>query len=469
MVKKILKVLLKILITLILLVGVVLFFSLSRVDKTPYFETDYYNETKANLATSLNTSIETIGTINAGFGKVSITPGITEGKENPETGKFNAVPMAGFSDSGESAIGAHDSVFVKTVALKVNDKLVVLIGSDLLLMPPDVVESVSNMLKGSGIKREQLYFGATHTHSSVGSWSAGFVGETSAGKYQPAIVSWLSAKVKDAILYAVCDLQEAKVGSSNFHAPEFIRNRIAKNTGRLNDQFDFIYIEQIDGRKAIIGSFSAHSTVLGASNNQFSGDYPGYFQRKLEKETVNLALFFAGTVGSHTNKGLESGFEKARIIGESLADSLIQNLNKVELESDVTFANITVPIQTPKLQIIRITKNLRLSPLVGKMLLPKINNSHIQAIKLNKLVWLTQPCELSGECALDIKNALRVAGFNSMITSFNGQYLGYVVPQKYYYSDNYETSLMSWYGPGMADYVMELNYTICDSLTGVKL
>ena len=48
-------------------------------------------------------------------------------------------------------------------------------------------------------------------------------------------------------------------------------------------------------------------------------------------------------------------------------------------------------------------------------------------------------------------------------------YLGYVVPNKYYYFDTYETSLMSWYGPSMADYIMELNYTICDSLTQIKM
>jgi neutral ceramidase len=466
--RKIWKSLLYIFSFLAILIVIILFVSLRKVDKTPYFETEYYSKTITDLNTALRESTETNGIFNAGFGKANITPSITSGEEDPENGVFNAVPLAGYSDSGKSATGVHDSIFVKAVAIKVNNKLVVMVGSDILLMPPEVADHVADMLKSTGLSREQIFFGATHTHQSLGSWSPGFVGETSAGKYQPEIVSWLSVKVKDAILAAISDIQLAKVGSSSLHAPDFIRNRMVDN-GRLNDQLDFISIEQINGRKAIIGSYAAHATVLGASNEEFSGDYPGYFQRKLEEETVDLALFFAGSVGSHTNTGKSSGFEKAQIIGESLADSIIQNLSNVELISNATFSNISSTVQTPKLQLIRITKNIRLSQKIAEMLLPKVEKTYVQAIKLNNLVWITQPCELSGECALDLKNALAAKGYNSMITSFNGQYLGYVVPRKYYYFDTYETSLMSWYGPSMADYVMELNYTICNSLTGTKL
>ncbi|NOX67336.1 MAG: hypothetical protein GXO85_16435 [Chlorobi bacterium] len=79
------------------------------------------------------------------------------------------------------------------------------------------------------------------------------------------------------------------------------------------------------------------------------------------------------------------------------------------------------------------------------------------------------PCELSGEYAIDLKNALELKGYNSAITSFNGQYLGYIVPAKYYYFDAYESRLMGWFGPSMGDYLMELDYTVADSLTGTKL
>ena len=94
---------------------------------------------------------------------------------------------------------------------------------------------------------------------------------------------------------------------------------------------------------------------------------------------------------------------------------------------------------------------------------------YLQGIKLNDMVWITMPYELSGEYGVDLQNALELAGYNSALTSFNGQYLGYIVPQKYYYYDTYEARLMGWYGPSMGDYLMELNFKLANELTGSRL
>jgi len=42
-----------------------------------------------------------------------------------------------------------------------------------------------------------------------------------------------------------------------------------------------------------------------------------------------------------------------------------------------------------------------------------------------------------------------------MVTSFNGGYIGYITPLKYYDVDHYETRLMNWYGPGSGEYMQE--------------
>jgi hypothetical protein len=79
------------------------------------------------------------------------------------------------------------------------------------------------------------------------------------------------------------------------------------------------------------------------------------------------------------------------------------------------------------------------------------------------------PYEFSGEYAINLKNALELKGYHSIYTSFNGQYLGYIVPAKYYYYDTYEARLMGWYGPSMGDYLVESNYRIANNLTQTKL
>ena len=90
-------------------------------------------------------------------------------------------------------------------------------------------------------------------------------------------------------------------------------------------------------------------------------------------------------------------------------------------------------------------------------------------MKIDDFIWMTLPCELSGEYAIDLKNALALKGYRSIFSSFNGAYLGYIVLPKYYQHDHYESFLMGWYGPSMGDYLMELLFSSCRALTGESL
>ena len=56
----------------------------------------------------------------------------------------------------------------------------------------------------------------------------------------------------------------------------------------------------------------------------------------------------------------------------------------------------------------------------------------------------------------DFKTICTQKGVNLMITSFNGGYVGYITPDKYYGMDSYETRTMNWFGPQNAAYFEEL-------------
>jgi hypothetical protein len=375
--------------------------------------------------------------------------------------------MAGYG-SGKIATGVHDSIFAKAIAVEVNNESVILINAEIVAIPEDVVTKVVGHLKGK-ISRKQLIFGATHTHSSIGNCMPGYVGKSFGGEYQPEVVEWLAQKFSALILQALADKQPAQFSSGYVKVPNLVRNRIIGESGRLNDKLDLLSFIQESGKRATIGAFSAHATVIGTDNEQYTGDYPGYFQRHLEENGVDMALFFAGTVGSHSNKGIGEKFEKAKYIGETLADSAQVALDKLEHSSNMVLEAISSEIEIPKLQFLYISDRLRLSPYLGSKLMPGTNPIHIQGLKLNNLIWLALPYELSGEYGLDLKNALELQGYNSVLSSFNGQYLGYIVPQKYYYFDTYEARLMGWYGPSMGDYLMELNFKMANELTQTKL
>ncbi|MEO9894255.1 neutral/alkaline non-lysosomal ceramidase N-terminal domain-containing protein [Aurantibacter sp.] len=433
----------------------------------PYFESNYYKNTVAKMDTAFLKKVDVNGKLLAGFARMNISPKIVADSPDTAKGEFSAIKMAGYGD-GQFATGVHDSLFAKAIVLEVNGKELVFLSADMVVIPELVVQKVAENLEGI-ISREHILFGATHTHASIGNCIPKFVGESFGGEYQPEVVAWLGKKFTQLILNAKKDKKESKFSSGFIHVPNLIRNRIIGETGRLNDKLNLVSFSQNEGRKAVIGIFGAHATTIATWNDKLSGDYPGYFQRSLETKGVDLALFFAGTVGSHSNKGKGEKYEKTKYIGETLADSAAVVINKMEYDSVVKMTAITTEIEIPELQAFYISDRRRVAPWVAEKLMADMQTIYLQGVRLNDLVWLAMPYELSGEYGIDLKNALEVAGYNSSLTSFNGQYLGYIVPQKYYYFETYEAQLMGWYGPSMGDYLMELNFKLANELTDKRL
>lgn len=446
----------------LLLLSFLLFLLLTtRVNHAPYFASNYYKTSCARLD-SIETHFESYSdSLKAGFAKISITPQLGAETNNAENGKFSGVPLAGFgARKGAPATGIHDSIFVKAAALEVANKLVILVGTDLLIVPPNITDSVMQMLSKKGISRGQVFFSATHTHSSIGAWGNGRVGEQFAGEYNPDLVKWVSSQIATAILSAIDDLKPASIATGDFNAGQYTRNRLIGERGTTNDDFSFIFIEQAGGDKAVIGSFAAHATTMGDENMQVSGDYPGYWERKMESTSVDYAIFFAGSVGSQTNVGEGEGFEKPKFIGESLADSLNVYLAKTTLENNITLASASFKMELPDYNL-RISTKRNLISSACQKINPVPDNAVLQAVRLGDMIWITTPADFSGEYALQVKNALSACGYKANVSSFNGSYLGYIIPGRYFYLDKYESKTMAWFGPNMGDYTMDLIHQLC--------
>lgn len=442
--------------TIILVLVFLIFIFIVPVDHTPFYESDYYKITRSRIDSLDKSTIVTEDSVRAGFAKVSITPGLNNIKDEYSEGKFIQVPLAGFgARKGKPATGIHDSIFIKAVALKLAQKTIVFVGADLLIMPPNITDSVTALLLTKGIRRDQVYFSATHTHSSLGGWGPGFVGGQFAGKENKNLERWLVQQISKAVVTAIADLRPARIGVGNFNAGIYTQNRLIKDSGTKNGDFSFITVEQIGNKKAVLGSFSAHSTTMGSGNMEISADYPGYWERKIEHTSADYALFLAGSVGSQSPAGEGKGFDKPRFIGEALADSLNVHLPEVKLYDRVAFSALSLKVQLPEYRM-RITTTINLSTYLSKKLMPFPENTYFQAVRIGKMVWISTPSDFSGEYALQIKNSLTVKGFDANVTSFNGSYIGYIIPGRYFYLDEYESKLMGWFGPNMGEYSMDL-------------
>jgi hypothetical protein len=323
-------------------------------------------------------------------------------------------------------------------------------------MPPEVTEMAAERLaKESGLAREQIYLSATHTHSSLGGWGEGMVAEAFAGGFQPGVRNWISDCVVAAVRDAIADLKPAQFGYGRFAAPQFVRNRVVGALGGTDPEFSYAILKQNGGEVGVLGVFGAHATVLSGDQMEFSADYPGYWQRAVEQQTGGLAVFLAGDVGSQSPVPGESGFAGAERMGQALAKAVLDRLPETPLTNSVTLGMLGLDVTLPPFNA-RISDGVRLRPWLAKRLLPATGHSFLQVFRIDDSLWVSTPCDFSGELALGIKDSFRARGKSVTITSFNGDYVGYVILPRYYHLDGYEPRTMSFFGPYVPDYFDEL-------------
>ena len=278
------------------------------------------------------------------------------------------------------------------------------------------------------------------------------------------MVRWLAGRFARAIEVAVNDLQQGQIGYGDFKAPAFVRNRLIGDDGRVDSDFMMIKAIQTHGKKGIIGAFDAHATTLGDWNLQTSADYPGYWQRQLEQSGYDMAVFLAGSVGSHSYRSKGERFEKTKYIGEALADSVVEHSKTILMKDSIILKSMTLKIDIPTFQV-RISDGYRLNPTLAGMLFPDVGDVYLQVMQLDSLIWGTAPSDFSGETAIGYKNAMHQKGMSAMVTSFNGAYTGYIIPCRYYHLDGYEPRTMNWFGPAYNPFVNDMLAKMMEALT----
>jgi len=450
MLKKVFKIILTIIISLILLIVILLAASLRKVDRQPFREANYYKETLKNLdelAKTLSPPVE--NDIKVGTGKASITPPV-------------GVPLAGFgARKGAPSQGVHDSLFARVIAIQSGEKTVCLLGFDALIFNPPLARILEDSAKARfELDADQLLFTATHTHSGPGGWGNGFVEEQFSGPPDSRVPAIFIDSTLVAIGRALKNRQPAQYISGSTKAPEYISNRLVGDKGETDP--DIVYLAFLRDKKivALFATYSAHPTVLSSHNMLFSGDYPGYFERKIESAINGPAIFAAAGLGSQTNRGKGQGFKKAEYIGFGLADSVLAHLQTKNAKPRAALRYFRLPIKMHDLQV-RITQNIRLAPWLAKRFF-HVNKAFMQVIALDHFLIIGSPGEFSGELALRVKKHARQKGDLVTITSFNGCYLGYVTPSQYYHLSTYETKLMSWFGPYTGDYFVDIMDRLID-------
>jgi len=377
--------------------------------------------------------------LKAGWAKVNITP--SEPKK-----------LVGFKPSGPYE-AIRDSLFVKAIALQVENQTVYIISYDLLLAPPEIVEAVHSKL-GSAT---QLYFSATHTHTGFGGWDSSLASRFITGKFDENSFNKLVEKTILAIKTAGQNLERASIGFGEADGSNWVKNRLDQE-GKVDGLLRFLKIETQSGKSAALVSFSAHSTNIPSHILALSRDYPGVLTDKLEEKTVDFALFCGGMMGSHKpkNPGL-SDFALAQKMGEELSLKIENNFHEIQLKDAIAVSYHHIPVKLPQAQL-RLTQGLAVRSFVFNLLLGKLEAS-ITYLQLGDIVLLGMPCDFSGELLIDgnLATIAKANNLNLIITSFNGDYVGYITPDRYYDTKaKEEVRTLNWVGPNKGNYFIEL-------------
>src|SRR5665647_3628027 len=93
---------------LVIALGILWVVSIGSVKDEPFVNSAYFKKTMLRVDSLKRTETAISDSVLAGFSKVSITPTIHNMTDDPTTGKFIAVPLAGFgARKGKPATGVH--------------------------------------------------------------------------------------------------------------------------------------------------------------------------------------------------------------------------------------------------------------------------------------------------------------------------------------------------------------------------
>ena len=391
-----------------------------------------------------------VGPLRAGAAAVDITPPVGE-------------PMAGYgAREPKASRGILDRLHAKAVSLTNGLKCVTIVGGDVLLISPGLREAI---LARVGLPREEVYFTATHTHTGPGGYSPRWPYRPVLGRYDEKILRRLAGAFAEAVRRSRANMAAARVRYVQVRDdPELdslLFNRLLNSPGK--GSLSGLYLLRRDGRPlACVVVLGAHPTNLERQDRRISGDYPGAVQRAIERATGAVALFAQGGVGS-----MRLAIERTRDAGAfTAAGGKIAAVAAAgfgergpagQAAATVELAAAIVPVDLPPQQY-RISEHWRLSPIACGLLHDR--RTYVHVLRINEAVFLGMPGDMSGELADELERWSDGRPLSPVVTSFNGDYIGYLVPQRHYGTGNYEVRKTNLFGPWCGAYFWELSRRI---------
>ncbi len=416
---------------------------------------DYQTATLQRLSAIPSTLVK--GALLMGVAETDITPSIGH-------------PLAGYGGRQPKTSNAIDQpVFARALTLSVAGRQVTILTADILLINEEMAEAI---YQRSGLRRDQLYLTASHTHSGPGGWGEGLLEELIIGEFDADYFDHLTTQLTETIQRSQQDLKptELAVVQVNMVASQHNRLDTAEPT---NDHMTALLFRDLGSDletwpRIVFTIFGAHPTILGLKTDKISGDYPAHLTTHLKSRLrAEMVLFASGSVGDAKAVKPEgdTAFERAANYGRGLAQRLVMELPLAEYQQEVTLGSLHLLVDMPSIRF-PISEGWTLGPLVSALF--GDDQSSLQALRIGPLLLFGFPGDYSGHLAMSLFNAIQQRNQQSLLlatTSFNGHFDGYFVSHRWFESvGRAETRGMNFFGPWGGEYLNSLAVEMADQL-----
>ena len=396
------------------------------------------------------------GPIRVGMAEVDLTP------TTPR-------PLAGFIGQVRTPyVGVDSPCSARALTVGSPALTVTILTADLLLINAKLARAVRDR---AGVRPEEVFFTASHTHGGPGGWGDHPLEMLVAGAYDPGYFDELAGRLADVVRRSRAQLQPAELGFVQVRARGRQSNRVERGS-TTHDALSALVFRTPgapeDGPPlAILTVFGAHATVSHPVPPRLGGDYPASLVAEIKRRTgARMVLFAAGAVGdaSPGRPKAPSQAESAALLGSFLADDLMAALPSARFDREPVVDHLRLDVDLPPVRLPFVAGWLRFSPLATWWIADR--RTHLHAVRLGPAVLVGFPGDYSGQLADELAGSFRGTGLSAVATSFDGDFRGYLVSGRVFRDvPCYETRWMSFYGPWTGEYFNDVARRMADRLS----
>lgn len=393
--------------------------------------------------------------LRAGVAKVDITPDIT--KIRIQLGGYGArlnMPPR----------GVHDPIYARALALETDHQQVVIVAMDHLLTPWSLTR---NVLQATGLKPEQLFIAASHTHcapDAMGLNERMRFPLPGVGTFTPEFLQFTTERVVQAVQQAQRAMKSATLYFNAAALPNLNRNRRGRRL--VDPTMTVARLDDARGKPfAAMVVYAAHPTIYPHTMMEVSAEFPGVLQNTLERTLGRgaVALYLNGAQGdvSPVADTGKDDHDRVQRYGAQLAahaQRLLQEAQLVPAQLRCRHAQARLPEAQPHPTFqesagreYKVPESL-LKQLV-KQLMPE--TAPISLVALGGLLLVGFPGEPISSLGLQAHEIGRAAGYAHVApVALVNDWIGYILTRHEYLKGGYEATV-SFNGPDAGESVMQ--------------